>query len=92
MFENVDFFFFFLFLTCFTCSVLLKINDNIRKFVPRNFVIITFFDCRTGEVHFNELEKRICRLSAARRGKKPQKLYTLVMEKMNLVKVREFDY
>ena len=41
----------------------IKDNVNIRRFVLKTFLNII------GEVHFNELERRICHLSAASRGK-----------------------
>ena len=52
----------------FACSILLKIEVNNLK--TSN---ILFFgpnwNCRIQEIHFNELEKRLCHLSAVRRGK-----------------------
>ena len=51
-------------------SILLKSNDNIRNCVPKNFLNILFFELRILRgTRFIELEKRICHLLAARRGK-----------------------
>ena len=51
-------------------------NIYIRNFVPKKrskhfifFIAELGRYCRTREVNFNELEKRICHLSVARRGK-----------------------
>ena len=81
MFENVD-----LFLASFAHSILAKLMIRLE-----NFVNILFFDCRIGEVYFNELEKRICRLLVQEEKKASKTLY-FGREKQNLFREKSGNF
>ena len=54
---------------------------NLGHSVTRNYLRIICCICRIRELHFSELVKRLCHLSAARR-----QIGILVSEKLNLVR------
>ena len=66
-------------------TILLKINYYIEYVCSKTFKT-KYLICTIGEVHFNVLENRNCRLSDGRREKGHKMSVCLVREKLNFVK------